>query len=73
VHLDRLAEAYVWAGRYDEARAAYNRALAIEPDARASIAFSAIPFLYARQLLYAYILATRRFANPWTPRVSERA
>jgi tetratricopeptide (TPR) repeat protein len=49
LHMDRLAEAYVWAGRYDDARAAYTRALEIEPDAQASIAFSAIPFLYARQ------------------------
>src|SRR5258708_5596712 len=47
LHLDRLGEAYVWAGRYDDARAAYARALAIEPDMQASIAFSAIPFLYA--------------------------
>src|SRR5258708_25613684 len=49
LHVDRLAEAYVWAGRYADARAAYDRALAIEPDVQASIAFSAIPYLYALQ------------------------
>lgn len=49
LHLDRLAEAYVWAGRYDDARAAYDHALVIEPDVQASIAFSAVAFLYVRQ------------------------
>ena len=49
LHLDRLAEAYVMAGRYDDARDTYDRALAIEPDAQASVVFSAVPFLYAGQ------------------------
>ena len=48
-HQDRLAEAYVWAGRYDDARAAYDQVLAIEPDSRSSLVFSAIPFLQAHK------------------------
>jgi len=49
LYLDRLAEGYVWAGRYDDASLAYKRAFAIESEAKGSLAFSAIPFLYARQ------------------------
>ena len=37
------------AGRYDDARAAYQRAFAIESEDRGSLANSAIPLLYARQ------------------------
>ena len=49
LHLDRLAQAYVWAGRFGDARAAYEKAFAIESEAQGSIAISAVPFLYARQ------------------------
>jgi DNA-binding winged helix-turn-helix (wHTH) protein/TolB-like protein/Flp pilus assembly protein TadD len=49
LHLDRLAQAYVWGGRFDDARAAYERAFALESEAQGSIAISAVPFLYARQ------------------------
>jgi len=49
VGLDRLAQVYVLAGRYDDARAAYQRAFAIESEDRGSLANSAVPFLYARQ------------------------
>jgi DNA-binding winged helix-turn-helix (wHTH) protein/TolB-like protein/Tfp pilus assembly protein PilF len=49
LHLDRLAQAYVWAGRFEEARKAYERAFAMEPEGQGSIAISAVPFLYERQ------------------------
>src|SRR4029077_8036748 len=53
LHLDRLAQAYVWGGRYQEARATYERAFAVESEAQGSIAISAVPFLYARQFVEA--------------------
>jgi tetratricopeptide (TPR) repeat protein len=49
LYLDRLAEGYVWAGRYEDARAAYERAFAFESETKGSLVFSAIPFLYVRQ------------------------
>jgi tetratricopeptide (TPR) repeat protein len=37
------------AGRYDEARVAYERALAIESEANSTLVYTVIPFLYAHQ------------------------
>jgi DNA-binding winged helix-turn-helix (wHTH) protein/TolB-like protein/Tfp pilus assembly protein PilF len=49
LYMDRLAQAYVFLGRYDEARGAYERAFAIESQADGSLHTSAIPFLYAHR------------------------
>ena len=68
LHLDRLAEGYVWAGRFEEARAAYERAFAFESEAKGSLAFSAIPFLYARQ----FEEARRRLKRARAPAAEDR-
>ena len=49
LYLDRLAQAWVWLGRYSEARAAYERAFALESEENGDLASSAIPFLYSRE------------------------
>jgi DNA-binding winged helix-turn-helix (wHTH) protein/TolB-like protein/Tfp pilus assembly protein PilF len=49
LYLDRLAQVYVWTGRYDDARAAYGRAFALESEAQGTLMTSALPYLYARQ------------------------
>lgn len=69
LHLDRLAVAYVWAGRYDDARAAYEQAFAIESEAKGSLVYSAIPFLYARQ----FDEARRRLESARGPGTPNRA
>src|SRR5439155_7551805 len=68
LHQDRLAEGYVWAGRYDDARAAYERAFALESEAKGSLVFSAIPFLYARQFDEAH----RRLESARVPAAQDR-
>ena len=68
LYLDRLAEGYVWAGRYDDARAAYERAFAFESEAKGSLVFSAIPFLYARR----FEEARRRLESARTPAAQDR-
>jgi Flp pilus assembly protein TadD len=50
LYLDRLGQVYVWTGRYDDARAAYGRAFALESEAQGTLQQSAIPYLYTRQL-----------------------
>jgi TolB-like protein/Flp pilus assembly protein TadD len=64
LHVDRLAQVYVWAGRYDDARAAYGRAFALESEAQRTFTFSAIPYLYARQ----FEEARRRLESVRDPR-----
>jgi tetratricopeptide (TPR) repeat protein len=64
LHLDRLAKVYVWAGRYDDARAAYGRAFALESEAQQTLTHSAIPYLYARQ----FEEARRRLESVRDPR-----
>ena len=49
LYMDRLAQAYVFLGRYDEARAAYERVFAIESEHDGTLHTSAIPFLYAHR------------------------
>lgn len=68
LYLDRLAEGYVWAGRYDDARAAYERAFAVESEAKGSLVYSAIPFLYAHQ----FEKARRRLESARTPAAQDR-
>jgi DNA-binding winged helix-turn-helix (wHTH) protein/TolB-like protein/Tfp pilus assembly protein PilF len=59
LYLDRLAQGYVLAGRYDDARAAYQRAFALESEGQGTLTNSAVPFLYAHQ----FDEARRRLEN----------
>ena len=69
LHADRLAEGYVWAGRYDDARAAYERAVVIESETKGNLVYSAIPFLYAHQ----FDEARRRLDSSLAPGAQNRA
>ena len=65
LYLDRLAQAWVWLGRYSEARAAYERAFAMESEEKGYLVVSAIPFLYSRDFQEARLRLERaRARNP---------
>lgn len=48
LYADRLAAVYVSLGRHQEARAAYDRAFALESEEKGNLAMSAIPWIHAR-------------------------
>lgn len=65
LHPDRLAQAWVCLGQYPEARAAFERAFAMESEHKGDLAASAIPFVYARDFQQArQRLEKARTRNP---------
>ena len=56
-------------GRYDDARAAYERAFVIESETKGNLVYSAIPFLYAHR----FDEARRRLESSLSPGAQNRA